>query len=294
MDHHNCSLKNSSYETDNLFTWCTNCGNYGINGALRKALVEEGICPKDIVLCFDIGCNGNGSDKIEGYRVHGLHGRVIPLAAGAAIANRKIPIIASAGDGATLGEGINHLIHAVRANYNITFLLHNNSNYGLTTGQASPTTPEGVPMNSSPDGVSTPPMNVMEFILTLKPSFAARAYSGNIKQLTSLIRKAVQHKGFSFIEILQDCPTYNEATPHNWYMERVYSVDEIKSYDSTDLELAKTVSIDLEERIATGLIYHNPTSKDFYERIVNRQGIASELTEEVKNIDISELLKDFR
>lgn len=291
---HQCTVKNSDYESSNLYTWCTNCGNYGINGALRRALVEECIEPHNIVLCFDIGCNGNGADKINGYTVHGLHGRVLPLAAGISLANRKIPVIASAGDGATLGEGINHLIHSIRANYNITFLLHNNSNYGLTTGQASATTPKGVPMSSYPDGVTSTPLNIVQFVLGLNPSFVARAFSGNIKQLTSLIRAGLNHNGFSFIEILQDCPTYNQFTPHTWYQERVYSVDEVKSYDKHDIELARTVSADLSRRIATGLIYQNESAIDAFTVMENRKETLSDPIDEVKPFDITQLLSSFK
>src|SRR5688572_14663303 len=134
-----CYTKINDYSTDNLFTWCSNCGNYGINAAIKRTLAEMEIKPKDTMLFFDIGCNGNGADKIGGYRFHGLHGRVIPASSGASLANRNLKVIASGGDGATLGEGVNHLIHAIRSNYDITFILHNNSNYGLTQGQASST-----------------------------------------------------------------------------------------------------------------------------------------------------------
>jgi 2-oxoglutarate ferredoxin oxidoreductase subunit beta len=129
----NCKPKYSDYFSDELYTWCTACGNYGIHAAVKRALITEKIMPKDTLLCFDVGCHGNGSDKIGGYSFHGLHGRVIPLACGAHLANRKVKVLAFGGDGGTLSEGIGHLIHAVRCNYDITFILHDNSNYALTT-----------------------------------------------------------------------------------------------------------------------------------------------------------------
>src|SRR3989339_1792067 len=106
--------KISDYFSQNLYTWCTNCGNYGIHGAVKRALAAENLHPHHTLLCFDIGCNGNGSDKIDGYRFHGLHGRVIPLACGAAVSNSKIKVLAFGGDGGTFGEGLNHLVHAIR------------------------------------------------------------------------------------------------------------------------------------------------------------------------------------
>ncbi len=178
----------ADYLSPNILTWCTNCGNYGIHGALRRALPAEGLNPCEVLLAFDIGCHGNHSDKIDGYRFHGLHGRILPFACGAAIANRQVKTIAFGGDGGTLGEGINHLIAAIRGNYNLTFLLHNNLNYGLTTGQASPTTKPGTPMNSAPDGITVDPLHPMRLVLGLEPSFAARTFSGDVKHMTEIFQ----------------------------------------------------------------------------------------------------------
>lgn len=290
----NCSVKYEDYDSDNLYTWCTNCGNYGITAAQRRALAELDIAPQNALLCFDIGCNGNGADKIGGYRFHGLHGRVIPLAAGAALANRRLTVMASAGDGATFSEGINHLIHAIRSNYNITFLLHNNSNYGLTKGQASSTTRQNVPMNISPDGVTADTLHALELVFSLQPTFVARGFSGNVNQLTELIKAGIQHQGFSFIEILQACPTYNEATPHEWYMDRVYDVKEIDNYDVSDMRQARWIACDLNERIATGILYKDFDSKPFMERQPNRFTIESELVDEVAKFDVKSMLDKYR
>lgn len=281
------------YYSENLFTWCTNCGNYGINASMKRALVKNNIKPRNALLCFDIGCNGNGSDKIGGYRFHGLHGRVLPFAAGAAMSNRDITVLASAGDGATMSEGINHLIHAIRSNYNITFLLHNNCNYGLTKGQASATTRPNIPMNSSPDGTTADMVNVLNLALSLGVSFAARSFSANVEQLTELISSGINHPGFAIVEILQDCPTYNKATPHEWYQERIYDLINT-DHDIHDRHKALEVCKDLDERIATGILYQNPNSIPFSDRLVNRKNITTQLTEEVEGFDISELFEEFK
>ncbi len=284
LEHYqNSDVSYSDYYSNNIYTWCTNCGNYGIAAATKRALVAENIPPRNTLLCFDIGCNGNGSDKIGGYRLHGLHGRVIPIACGASLANRRVTVIASGGDGATLSEGINHLVHAIRSNYNITFLMHNNCNYGLTTGQASAATKAGIPMNSSPDGVTATAMNVMQFVLGLGTSFAARTFSGDVTQMTEIIRAGIIHKGFSFIEILQNCPTYNKFTTHEWYQERIFDTVNVNDYDNTDINQALTTSKDLEEKIATGILYRDPNSIPFDQRLANRQSIESELVDEVRN-----------
>lgn len=282
------------YFSENIYTWCTNCGNYGIAAAVKRALVEQKIEPCQTLLCFDIGCHGNGSDKIGGYRFHGLHGRVISFACGASVANRKIKVVAFGGDGGTLGEGVNHLIAGIRGNYEVMFVFHNNLNYGLTQGQASATTKAGVKMNSSPDGVTSDPLNAMKFVLSLNPSFAARTFSGDIKHMTETFEAGLAHKGFSFIEVLQSCPTYNHMTPHEWYQERVKDVSEIKNYKQNDLLAALAVADDLEKQIAIGVLYKNPKAVSFGDRQANRLGKKTQLVDEVKKVSVSKLFDAFR
>lgn len=291
---HEEAPKMKDFASDNLFTWCTNCGNYGIHAAMRRALVQNQISPCMTLTCFDIGCNGNGSDKIGGYNFHGLHGRVIPLACGASMANSKVKVIAFGGDGGTLGEGINHLVHAVRANYNVTFILHNNLNYGLTTGQASATTKKGMKMNSSPDGVTSETLHTLDFIFSLKPTFVARTFSGDVPHMTEVFSEAINHQGFSFVEVFQSCPTYNKETPHEWYLERVYNVNTLPNYDKHDIEMAKEVSKDLENKIAVGVIYKEEQSVPQHLRQPNRMGVTTDVYEETREYSIEDLLVDFK
>lgn len=284
----------SDYFSENLYTWCTNCGNYGIHAAVKRALVAEGVQPCDTLLCFDIGCNGNGSDKIGGYRFHGLHGRIISFACGASVANRRLKVLAFGGDGGTLGEGVNHLLNGIRGNFDVTFILHNNLNYGLTQGQASTTTKPGMKMNSSPDGITSNMMHPMRFLLSLPPSFAARTFSGDVKHMTSVIRAGLQHRGFSMIEILQSCPTYNKATPHEWYQSRVMDVQQTAGYDASDINQARQAAEDIEHKIAIGVLYKDPESIPFMERQYNRQHITTELVDEVQQQDPRKFFDAFR
>jgi len=283
----------SDYITNNKFTWCTECGNYSVWGALRLALVAEQIAPKDVLFVHDIGCNGNGADKYAGYGFKGLHGRSAAFGSGAAVVNSKVKVIASSGDGAVLAEGIGHLVHSIRSNYNMIYLIHNNSNFALTTGQASPSTYAGQAMNSSPDGITAEPMNIMNFILPLEPSFAARVFTGDQKQMANVFREALNNKGFSVIEILQYCPSYNRLNTNEWYMERVFDLDKDKSYDPTNLDSAKKISLDLQSKIATGVIYRNKKAVDFNKKQVNRKDFSSDPVDEVKAFDVSPLLKNF-
>lgn len=281
-----------AYEGDEVITWCSGCGNYGIQNALERALVLEGVKPHETLFCYDIGCNGNGADKMGKsavYSIHGLHGRVISLAAGAAIANPRIKVIASGGDGGTMSEGINHLIHAVRNDYPMMFILHNNENYGLTTGQASATTRMGHPMNGSPDGVLAEPMNCSEFVLGLKPSFVARTFSGDVEHMTDIFRAALNHKGFAFVEVMQVCTTYNRATPQEWYLEHCVPLKK----EASTLEEAKKACADLYEKMNLGVFYRDSKRAPFMERLVSRKGLKTAPVEEVTKRNISNLTKLF-
>ncbi|QQS59185.1 2-oxoacid ferredoxin oxidoreductase [Candidatus Peregrinibacteria bacterium] len=278
-------------ESEEKLTWCSGCGNYGIEKALIRALTLENIGFQDCLICYDIGCNGNGSDKTNAYTVHGLHGRVIPLSAGAALANSKQKVIAIAGDGATFSEGINHLVHAIRNDYPVTFICHNNENYGLTTGQASSTTRTGIPMNGSPDGVVAPPLNICEFILSLSPTFVARGFSGDVPHTTEILREALLHPGFSFVEIMQVCPTYNKSTYQEWFWDRIFYVDSNRK-EVSDREVARKQAQNIEEHIALGVLYKKPIPS-FLERIPQRNGKTTTLVQEVKHYDISNLLLAF-
>ena len=278
------------YESREVFTWCGGCGNFGIQNALKRALVLENVAPKDALMCFDVGCSGNGSDKIHGYTIHGLHGRVISLAAGAAIANPNVKVIASAGDGATFSEGPNHLIHAVRSNYPMMFIHHNNENYGLTTGQASALSKCGSKMNGTPGEVVVEPINPLDFVLTLKPSFVARGFSGDVDQMTEIFRTALNHKGFAFVEILQACPTYNRATPDHWYAQRVKDIADLEGYDKHDIWQARKLVQDIDNEIYTGVLYEDPSKVEFMEMQKYRGGKRDSLIDKVDYFDISGLL----
>lgn len=280
-------------ETDKRITWCSECGNYAIQNALKRALTLENFSRRDFLYCFDIGCNGNGADKIEAYTIHGLHGRVIPLAAGAAIANPRLKVIASAGDGATFSEGVNHLVHAVRNNYPVMFIHHDNQNYGLTTGQASSTTPRGVDMNGAPDGVMLDPINVMDFVLSLRPSFLARTFSGDVHHMTEMFRLGLKHNGFAFIEVLQSCPTYNHCMPETWYLERVRDVAELKKHDPRNFCKARELIAQQEKEIYyIGLLYCDSMRPSFLDNFVLRKGAKTTLIEEVRYYDINRFLDE--
>ena len=271
-------------------TWCPGCGNFTIHLALKKALTELKIGPSQTYIAFDIGCNGNGADKINAYAFKGLHGRAIPLAAGAHLANRKFTVIADLGDGACFHEGLDHLVHAIRSNYDITILIHNNENFALTTGQATVSTDEDKPMYGLPDSKPERSLDISDFIVSQNPSFYARGYSGDMMQLTEIIKAGIQNKGCSVIEILQLCPSYNPECNPQWFMQRIKKVEDTQR----SLDEARTIIEKTDTNIATGIIYRNQTIPTFYDSLENRKDITTDLVDEVQPFDIQKLFDQFK
>ncbi|HLD71132.1 MAG TPA: thiamine pyrophosphate-dependent enzyme [Candidatus Peribacteraceae bacterium] len=283
------------YSCENTCTWCDGCGDYGIWTAVKRALVESGIAPHQVLLCYDVGCHGNTSDKIGGYRFHGLHGRVIPFAAGAKLANPRIQVLAFGGDGASFSEGIGHLVHGIRSNYPMTFVLHNNANYGLTTGQASSLTWQGQPMTASPNGMPEHTLNSMDFVFSLEPTFVARAFSGNIPQMVTVLKAAIEHQkhGFAFVDILQACPTYNHFATHEYLMSHCYDAN-AEGHDPKDFKKARALAVDSSKRIACGILFQREDVPNFYDRLLPRKGKNTVPTEEVRITDVQSLMEVFR
>ncbi len=278
----------TDYNTDIKNTWCPGCGNFNIHMALKQALVDLDKHPSEVVISFDIGCNGNGGDKIEGFRVKGLHGRAIPFAVGCHLANRDMTIIADIGDGGCLHEGIDHLIHAIRSNYDVTLLIHNNENFALTTGQITSTTKKGKSMYAFPNGKTEGDINIGELVLSLTPSFYAKGFSGDPKQLTEIIKQGIKHKGFSVIEIIQICPTYNPENSLEFLKDKITNTEK-----TDDINLAKKKVLN-KEKIYTGIIYQNSKLRDYYSNLNSRMGKNSELVSEVKNYDVKGILNDLQ
>ncbi len=275
------------YHSEVKCTWCDGCGNYGIWTALKYALVDLGLHPWQVCLCYDVGCHGNGSDKIEGYRFHGIHGRVIPFAAGAKLANMSVPIIAFGGDGATFSEGIGHLIHGVRSNYPIVFVLHNNGNYGLTTGQASALTWQDQPMTANPNGMPERTLSSMDLVFSLNPTFVARGFSGDIKVMARILKAAIQHRGFAFVDMLQACPTYNHFATHEYLLDRCFDAN-AEGHDTLDFAGSRRLAMEVEDRIACGVLYQREDIPDFHERLAPRRQLQTTCVAEVHRYDVSE------
>jgi len=233
--------------------WCPGCGNFGILNALNSALIEMEIEPHQVLLVSGIGQAGKLPHYTRGNVFNSLHGRPVPPAIGAKIANSELVVIAVSGDGDAYGEGGNHFLHAARRNHDITYLVHNNQVYGLTKGQASPTSDVGFITKTTPYG-ATNPVNPVALAIISGASFVSRGFAGDTNHLASLIKMGITHRGFALIDILQPCVSFNHKNTYQWYKERVYKLEDLR-YDPGDKKAALEKGLEWGDKIATGVIY---------------------------------------
>jgi 2-oxoglutarate ferredoxin oxidoreductase subunit beta len=233
--------------------WCPGCGNFGILNALNRALIEMEIEPHQVLLVSGIGQAGKLPHYTRGNVFNSLHGRPVPPAIGAKIVNPELIVIAVSGDGDAYGEGGNHFLHAARRNHDITYLVHNNQVYGLTKGQASPTSDVGFITKTTPYGAASP-VNPIALAIVSGASFVARGFAGDIDHLSNLIKKGITHRGFALIDILQPCISFNHKNTFQWYKERVHKLED-ERYDSSDKKAALEKALIWGEEIPIGIIY---------------------------------------
>jgi 2-oxoglutarate ferredoxin oxidoreductase subunit beta len=239
------------YET----AWCPGCGNHAILEAVKGALVASNLTPSKVLFVSGIGQAAKAPHYLNANLFNGLHGRSLPVATGAKLANPDLVVVVESGDGCNYGEGGNHLLAAIRRNVDLTLLVHNNQIYGLTKGQASPTSGEGFVTKAQPDGVMSYPFNPVAVATAMKASFVARGFSGEINHLSDLIREAISHRGFALVDILQPCVSFNKVNTYAWYKERCKPLP--KDYDPTNHETALKVAFEWGDHIPIGLIYRN-------------------------------------
>ena len=218
--------------------WCPGCGDFGVLAALEKAIVDLQIQPYNVVTISGIGCSSNLPGYINTYGMHTLHGRALAVATGVKLANHDLTVVVTGGDGDGFGIGGNHFIHTMRRNVDLLYLAMDNQIYGLTTGQASPTSAIGMKTKSTPFGSVEGPINPITLALAVGCTFVARGFSGEQKQLTDLIKQGLQHKGFSFIDVFSPCVTYNHDNTYPWFKQRVKKLEEDSTYDSSNWQMA--------------------------------------------------------
>ncbi|MFD2171560.1 2-oxoacid:ferredoxin oxidoreductase subunit beta [Tumebacillus lipolyticus] len=234
-------------------TWCPGCGDFTVLASLQQACVKMGLEPENVCCVSGIGCSGKISQHFGSYGFHSLHGRSLPTAQGIKMANQELTVIAAGGDGDGYGIGMGHFIHACRRNVDITYVVMDNHIYGLTTGQSSPTSKKGFKTKTTPAGVAEEPIKPIELALTAGASFVAQAFSGDLKQMTQILFEAMQHKGFSLVNIFSPCVTFNRVNTYEWFKEQIVNFDQL-DYDRADKYEAMR-RVHEAQGVCTGIIY---------------------------------------
>lgn len=273
------------FKSDVSPIWCPGCGDYSVLNALYKAFGIIGLRPDEIVIVSGIGCSSRLPVFVNCYGFHSVHGRTLPIATGIKIANPKLTVIATGGDGDGLAIGAAHFPHAIRRNVDITYIMMDNEIYGLTKGQSSPTTLPGFSSKSSPYGTFEENLNPVGLALGYNCPFVARAYSGNQNQMVDIFVRAIRHKGFSFVHVLSPCVSFNNT--FQYFNVKVKIID--KSYDTKDkqkaIQLWQTPGV-----IYTGVFYEEEKS-DLNARISN---VIKQAKVDSPSYSIEKLFEEYR
>jgi len=244
--------------------WCPGCGDFGVLKAVKVGAGKAGVLPKDLVIVSGIGCSSNLPGYVHSYGVHSLHGRAVAVASGIKLANTDLKVVMTGGDGDGYGIGIGHFIHAMRRNLDLTYVVMDNQIYGLTTGQASPTTMKDMRTKSTPNGNVEFPINPLALALVSGATYVARGYSGEPAHLADLIAGGIQHKGFALIDVFSPCVTYNKVNTYAYFKKRVYKLEDEKGYDSGNARAAMERAHEWGDKIPIGVVFKDeqPTYED--------------------------------
>ena len=273
-----------TYET----AWCPGCGNFPILNSLAESLEELNIPSHQVLVVGGIGQAAKLPQYISANGFEGLHGRALPVAAAAKIANHSLKVIVTTGDGDSYGEGGNHFMHNIRRNVDITHFVHDNQIYGLTKGQSSPTSDLGHITDFTPDGVVNKPLNPLVVALSLGAGFVARAFSGEKEQLKSIMKEAINYNGYALVDILQPCVSFNKVNTYAWYQDRVYTLED---HDYTDMTKALEKANEWGDTIPIGIIYkkEGKSFTDNYEFLKNKPLIKQKFQSDI----VENLIKEF-
>ncbi|MCY0902377.1 MAG: 2-oxoacid:ferredoxin oxidoreductase subunit beta [Firmicutes bacterium] len=246
--------------------WCPGCGDFAVQAAMQRALGNLDLEPENVAIISGIGCSGRISGYVNAYGFHGVHGRSLPVAQGVKLANRKLTVLAAGGDGDGFGIGLNHFMHAVRRNMDITYIVMDNQIYGLTKGQHSPTSSFGFKAKTTPAGNIENSISPLQVSLAAGITYLAQGFSHDVNQLTELIQGGIEHKGFSLINVFSPCVTYNKVNTYEWYKEHTVNLNQFADYNPLDrgAAIAKVIETD---GLCTGLIFKD-TEKPVFEDLV--------------------------
>lgn len=279
------------YQNDVTPTWCPGCGDFSVLRSLQSAAARLEIDNHDLVAISGIGCSGRISGYLKAYGFHGIHGRSLPIAQGVKLANPELTVVAMGGDGDGFAIGTAHTIHAMKRNVDITYIVMNNQIYGLTKGHTSPVSPKDFVTKSTPMGHVEDPLKPGLLALASGAGFVAQAFSAYQDQLIDIIIKAINHKGFSFVNVFSPCVTFNKVNTYQWFREKLVNLDDDSSYDNTNFQMAMNKYIET-EGLFTGILYENEEN-EYHKRIKSMEN--SPMVHQDLNIikDFDKLMNEF-
>ncbi|MBI2675236.1 MAG: 2-oxoacid ferredoxin oxidoreductase [Candidatus Aenigmarchaeota archaeon] len=283
-------MKIEDFDLGTQARWCPGCADFNIWVTVRQALIELNIQPHELLAVYGIGCHGHMANMLKCYGFESLHGRSLPVAFGAKLANRNLNVIAVAGDGDCYGEGMSHFINTARTNADIALIVHNNMVYGLTTGQASPTSAKGYKSKVTPDGVFDVPVNPIALAISAGATFVSRAFAGNIPHLKQMIAEAIKHRGFALVDVLQPCITYNKINTYEFYYKRVYRLQD-ENFDTGDKMKAMEKAFEWGDRIPIGIFYRE--ERETYEESFPQLKEKSLFEQGISNVNVDRLMEEF-
>jgi 2-oxoglutarate ferredoxin oxidoreductase subunit beta len=258
-------MKSDKYDMGKIdIAWCPGCGNFGILNVLKKSLDELEIEPENLVLVSGIGQAAKIPHYFRTHFFNGLHGRALPAATAIKAANPSLTVIAQSGDGDMYGEGGNHFIHTIRRNPGITNIVHDNMVYGLTKGQASPTSRIGFKTPVQVAGVFLEPFNPLAVAIALDAGFVARCFMADAEETKEIFKKAISYKGYALVDVFQPCVTFNKLNTYEWFKQRTYYLDEKHDVNNQNAAFEKAVET---ERLPLGIFYINPEKATFEENV---------------------------
>ncbi|MFC6119037.1 2-oxoacid:ferredoxin oxidoreductase subunit beta [Macrococcoides bohemicum] len=273
--------------------WCPGCGDFSVQAAIQKACANVGLEPEELAVITGIGCSGRLSGYINSFGVHSIHGRALPMAQGVKMANQELTVIASGGDGDGYAIGMGHTIHSIRRNIDLTYVVMDNQIYGLTKGQTSPSSAHGFVTKTTPHGSIEKNVSPLELAITSGATFVAQSFSSDIKELTSIIEAAINHKGFAFVNVFSPCVTYNKVNTYDWFKENLVSLNDIEGYDNKDKMQALNTVVE-HNGLVTGIIYQDTETSSYAEQL---NGYSKSLAKEPIEMDPSKfeaLMAEFK
>jgi len=252
------------FKADKQPTWCPGCGDFGTMNGMMKALAETGNHPDNTYLVAGIGCSGKIGTYMHSYALHGVHGRALPVGIGAKLANPELEVMVAGGDGDGYSIGAGHFVHAVRRNVDMTYVVMDNRIYGLTKGQASPTSREDFETSTSPDGTNMAPINPLALALAAGATFIAQSFSSDSQRHTQIVKEAIEHDGFGLVNCYSPCVTFNDVDTYDYFRDTIVDLEET-DHDPADFDAATEKIMDSDKEY-TGVIYQDPNSVPYETR----------------------------